>query len=200
MKQTDEELILLCSEGGDDAFNELYNRYKDKIFSFILQYVRNQRTAEDIFQETFFRVVKNSGRFIQGKKFSSWMYTIAANLCRDELKRRKRRRGQVSLEREIRYDRNEQSGIELKDTIKSRESSPLENAETSEMSHKLGQAMQRLPEKYRMALELNVRHELKYREVARILKCPLGTVKSRIHKAIIMLRDDLSKRGFLENN
>jgi RNA polymerase sigma-70 factor, ECF subfamily len=190
---TDEQLVSLCSGDDESAFNELYQRYKDKLFSFILQFVKNQKTAEDIFQETFVRVVKHSGRFDPKKKFSSWVYTIAANLCRDELKWRKRRRNQVSMESgDLSGDG---TGLLLKDRISSGEKGPREKLELNERNALLNEAIGRLPEKFRMVMELNIRQGFKYREVAKILKCPLGTVKSRIHKAVEMLREDLTSSG-----
>ncbi len=195
MEKTDEQLMLLCAAGNEDAFEELYDRYKEKLFSFIRQYVGNRHTAEDIFQETFFRVVKYGGRFNQRKKFSSWAYTIAANLCRDELKRRRRRPKEVSLEGKIRYKSEENSGIELKENIPAKGQNPREELETDEVKNRVNEAVARLPALYRTPLELNVRHEFKYREVARILKLPLGTVKSRIHKAVQMLKEDIGTGG-----
>jgi len=195
MKKPDEELILLCAERNESAFNELYGRYKDKLFSFICQYVENRHTGEDIFQETFFRIVKHAGRFNKKKKFSSWIYTIAANLCRDELKRRKRRIKEVSLEKKIKYRPQEDSGVELKENIRAKGKSPREELEAGELTDRMAEAVARLPVLYRIPLELNVREELKYREVAQVLKLPLGTVKSRIHKAVQMLRKDMEKYG-----
>ena len=193
---TDEQLVSLCTGDNESAFNELYLRYKDKLFSFILQFVKNQNTAEDIFQETFVRVVKHSGRFDPRKKFSSWVYTIAANLCRDQLKWRKRRRNQVSME--TGDVSGESSGLLLKDRLSSGEMGPREELEQNERHALLNQAIGRLPEKFRIVMELNMRQGFKYREVAKILKCPLGTVKSRIHKAVEMLRDDLASSGIFD--
>ena len=193
---TDEQLVSLCSGDNESAFDELYRRYKDKLFSFILQFVKHQRTAEDIFQETFVRVVKHSARFDPEKKFSSWVYTIAANLCRDELKWRKRRRNQIPMESGDAS--GDGSGLLLKDRIKSGEMGPREELELNERHSLLNEAIGRLPEKFRMVMELNIRQGFKYREVAKILKCPLGTVKSRIHKAVEMLREDLTSSGIFD--
>jgi len=195
---TDEHLIYLCSADDESAFDELYSRYKDKLFLFIFQYVKNQKTAEDIFQETFVRVVKHASRFNPKKKFSSWVYTIAANLCRDELKWRKRRQNQVSMESETSDFSRQSSGLRLKDRINGQGRSPREELEQDERERILDEAIGRLPEKFRIVIELNVRQGFKYREVAKILTCPLGTVKSRIHKAVAMLRQDLGGSGFFE--
>jgi len=195
---TDEHLIYLCSADDESAFDELYSRYKDKLLLFIFQYVKNQKTAEDIFQETFVRVVKHASRFNPKKKFSSWVYTIAANLCRDELKWRKRRQNQVSMESETSDFSRQSSGLRLKDRISGQGRSPREELEQDERERILDEAIGRLPEKFRIVIELNVRQGFKYREVAKILTCPLGTVKSRIHKAVAMLRQDLGGSGFFE--
>lgn len=197
MAVTDEQLIIQCAEGDERAFDELYNRYKDKLFGFILQYVKNHQKAEDILQETFVRAFKNAGKFLGNKKFKTWIYAIAVNLCRDEIRHRKRRKNNVSLETKIRSRTHQGTELELKDTIKSEDKGPSEILHDSELNQRLEQAIARLPDMHRLVLELSMRHGFNYREIAKIVKCSLGTVQSRMYRTVELLKEDFENQGLI---
>jgi len=187
MHPTDEELILGCRRGDEESFDQLFERYRSKLFTFIWRYVRQREAAEDIFQETFVRVFTRAGTYRRRAKVSTWLYTIAANLCRDELKRRKRR-GTVSLDASLPgEDPSHAWSLALAVPDEASEN-PRESAEETEHRAALWRAVDALPDELRVTLELQTVHGLTYREVAEILGIPLGTVQSRIHNAVRLLR------------
>jgi len=193
MTETDEVLIRRCRRGDERSFDILFDRYKARIYTFILRFVNDQKTAEDIVQETFIKVFRKARYFRHQAKFSTWLYTIAANLCKDELKRRKRRRSipldesGADQEREGRY----WPGLQV---VPDSSGGPREEAEKRELSRVLLRALEELPENSRLVIELHVMHGLRYREVAEILRCPIGTVQSRMHNAVQLLRKKVKAR------
>ena len=190
MHPSDEELMLGCQRGDEVSFDQLFERYRSKLFTFIWRWVRNEALAEDIFQETFVRVFTRAGSFRQRAKVSTWVYTIAANLCRDELKRRKRRKT-VSLDQPVSDDGAGQAWTQMLRLADDDSESPRQTAEQAEHRVALWRAVETLPGELRVTLELQVVHGLKYREVAEVLGIPLGTVQSRIHNAVKLLRKRL---------
>ena len=190
MHPSDEELMLGCQRGDEASFDQLFERYRSKLFTFIWRWVRNEALAEDIFQETFVRVFTRAGSFRQRAKVSTWVYTIAANLCRDELKRRKRRKT-VSLDQPVSDDDAGHAWTQMLRLADEDSESPRETAEQAEHRVALWRAVEGLPGELRVTLELQVVHGLKYREVAEVLGIPLGTVQSRIHNAVKLLRKRL---------
>jgi RNA polymerase sigma-70 factor (ECF subfamily) len=193
MTEADEVLIRKCRRGDERSFDILFDRYKAKIYTFILRFLRDQKAAEDILQETFIKVFRKARYFRHQAKFSTWLYTIAANLCRDELKKRKRRRSVPLTESGAEPEREGQAWPRLLPLPDSSES-PREEAQKREMSRVLLRALDELPESSRLVIELHVMHGLRYREVAHILKCPIGTVQSRMHNAIQLLRKKVRKK------
>jgi len=187
MHPSDEELILGCQRGDEASFDQLFERYRSRLFTFIWRYVRNREAAEDIFQETFVRVFTRAHSFRRRAKVSTWVYTIAANLCRDELKRRKRR-PTVSLDEPLPGQDPSQAWTHVVRLADESAEHPRESAEEAEHRAALWQAVDELPDELRVTLELQAQHGLKYREVAEVLGIPLGTVQSRIHNAVKLLR------------
>ena len=187
MHPSDEELLLGCRRGDEESFDQLFERYRSRLFTFIRRYVRDHQAAEDIFQKTFVRVFTRAGSFRRRAKVSTWIYTIAANLCRDELKRRKRRRT-VSLDEPLPGQDPGHAWVAALKTADNESDSPRAAAEKAEHRAALWRAVDALPHELRVTLELQTVHGLKYREIAEILGIPLGTVQSRLHNAIKLLR------------
>ena len=123
MKLSDEKLFEEFRKGSAEGFEELLNRYKGPLYTVILKRVRDPALAEDIFQETFKRVIEHADMFKRGKKFSPWVYRIAFNLCVD-MHRKRQKRGEVGLD-ESRVESREESGIEEK--VKGKEIKNLNN-------------------------------------------------------------------------
>lgn len=187
MTESDEVLIGRCRRGDERSFDILFDRYKARIYTFILRFVRDQKLAEDIFQETFIKVFRKARHFRHEAKFSTWLYTIAANLCKDELKKRGRA-AIVSLEAPVGED-SWQGGFSPRVLAVTEPSDgPRAQAEKRELSRVVLLALEELPQIARVVIELHVMHGLRYREVAKILGCPIGTVQSRMHNAVQLLR------------
>ncbi len=179
---TDEELIARFQEGDVYAFEQIVHRYKDPLINFIYHYLGDRVDAEDVIQETFLRVFKNKHLYRNIAKFSTWIYTIASNLAKTELRRRRRRRV-LSLS-QLGYDDREYDvpdyysvpdkivGGEMKETMIRKE-------------------IEALPVKFKEVVVLRDIKEFSYEEISQILKIPIGTVKSRVNRGRLRLQKKL---------
>ena len=165
-------------QGGDMvAFNDMVNNYKDRLMKVIGRMLSSAEEAEDVIQETFVRVYQHRMSFDFKHCFSTWIYTIALNLARNELRKRKRFKFQDIFEMQ---GKESELSVEMKIP--------------TGLSQVLEREINALPEKYRMAFMLRDVDEQPYDEIARILSVPLGTVKSRVNRARAILRDKLRPR------
>jgi RNA polymerase sigma-70 factor (ECF subfamily) len=180
MPDSDEALMSSAGKGDREAFTRLFNRHRAPVMTFIYHYVRSVERAEDLFQETFIRLWKHRRRYDGARPFRPWLYSIAANLCRDEARRMRYRRT-LSLDA-VKEGRKPSAGIP------SPLPSPAERAEEEEAAGNLRAALRSLPRESSVAIVLHQFHGLKYREIAEVLDVPIGTVKSRIHSAVEQLR------------
>jgi len=167
------------AKNGDlNAFNELVIEYQTLVYNLCYRMLGQAQAAEDVTQEAFVSAWRNIGTF-RGEAFRPWLLRIAANLCRDELRRRGRRPS-ASLDSAM------EAGLpEPPDD----DPSPDENALASELRGHLHAALQQLPEDQRTALVLSDIEGLDYSEIAAVMKTSLGTVKSRIARARLKMRD-----------
>ncbi|MFH1679641.1 MAG: sigma-70 family RNA polymerase sigma factor [Candidatus Eisenbacteria bacterium] len=175
---TDEELMFRYRDGDEGAFVEIVRRYKSKIVSTAYRVLGDLDKADDVAQETFIRVHRNADRYRSIAKFSTWIYTIALNVARNELRNTKRKR-LVSLDAFGADSDSEFSTYEIPDES----ARPDSEAENRELRRIFEAAIQRLPERYRSVFVLRDVDDLSYEEIAEILKLPKGTVKSRINRA-----------------
>ena len=180
MPDSDEALMSSAGRGDREAFTALFKRYRVPVMTFICHYVYSFERAEDLFQETFVRLWRSRRRYDGSRPFRPWLYSIAANICRDEA-RRMRYRKTLSLDAEL-------EGVKPSDRIPSKLPSPSESAEKDERAGDLRTAIGSLPRDNRVAIVLHQFQGLKYREIAEVLDVPIGTVKSRIHSAMAQLR------------
>ena len=183
IKFTDKELMLKFQNGDELAYNELVNRYKNKLLNFIYRYFGSKDDAEDILQETFIKLYYKKDYYKPISEFSTWIYTIAANLSKTELRKRKRRKtSQLS-----------EMGVENKEfDIRYEDDTDLEiNTEYNE--HQINKAIQDLETPFRTAFILRDIQELSYEEISKITEVPLGTIKSRINRARIQLQGKLKE-------
>jgi RNA polymerase sigma-70 factor (ECF subfamily) len=176
-KDTDFALMRAIQKGDMVAFNDMVDRYKDRLMNVIGRMLSSQEEAEDIVQETFVRVYQHRQSFNFQHCFSTWIYTIGLNLARNELRKRKRFKF---------FDISEMQGSEAEFAV--------EPKVPSRLPETLDKAVKGLPEKYRMAFLLRDVEEMPYEEVAKVLDVPLGTVKSRVNRARLMLRDVLKPK------
>ncbi|MBN1999387.1 sigma-70 family RNA polymerase sigma factor [candidate division KSB1 bacterium] len=179
---SDEELIQNFQQGDLAAFDVIVRKYKDQLLNFAFRFLGNQEEAEDVVQETFLRLYRNKHAYRKIAKFSTWLYTIAGNLAKTELRKRKRRR-LVSIS-DLGYEEKE---YEIEDT-----STDTERAVDSVLKEEFIQhAISGLSNRFREVIILRDIQGLSYEEVGEILKIPLGTVKSRVNRARLKLQDKL---------
>ncbi|MDD4051574.1 MAG: sigma-70 family RNA polymerase sigma factor [candidate division Zixibacteria bacterium] len=176
-KQLDHDLLRRVQQGDTVAFSNLVERYRDRLMNVIGRMPISHEEAEDIVQETFVRVYQHRDSFDFKHCFSTWLYTIALNLARNELRKKKRYKF-VDI-----FDlQNKEVEVAIEAKIPSNLGPAIESAVAS------------LPEKYKTAFLLRDIEEVSYEEIARILSVPLGTVKSRVNRARSILRDKLKPR------
>src|SRR5258707_10507232 len=183
--QPDDEELVAKSIGGDaDSFNELILRWERPIYALAYRTIGREEDARDVCQETFLRAFRALPGFRGQAKFSSWLYRIALNLCRDWI-RRERRTPVVQAPEDIDL-------IELAAAAE-----PSESIEDLGARHDLSRAgeraMKRLPEEQRTAIILKEYHGLTFQEIADLVGCPLSTVKTRLNQGLTVLRRDLAK-------
>ena len=181
-RYTDEELIARFQEGDEQAYTELVNRYRDKLITFVYRFVNEFEKAEDIVQDTMLKLYTHKHYYRKIAKFSTWIYTIAGNLAKTELRKRGTRK-------EIRIS---QMGPEDRDyELPSVEPDTDEVAQSEYIEKKIQAAIQKLPLHFRTVTILRDIQELSYEEISKIVDVPLGTVKSRINRARIQLQKEL---------
>lgn len=180
---TDEQLIKQFQDGDLYAFEMIVHRYKNQLVNFVYNFLGNRIDSEDVVQETFLRVYKNKHRYKQIAKFSTWIYTIASNLAKTELRRRKRRR----------FFSISQLGFEEKDyDIPDSAFSPDKVIEEDLKGKEIREEINKLPEKFREVVVLRDIQEFSYEEISRILHIPIGTVKSRANRGRLRLQKQLA--------
>ena len=183
---SDEDLLSAYRDHADRlAFDELVHRYERELYSYLRRYLGDASMAEDAFQSAFLQVHLKCDQFDRGRKFRPWLYTIATNQAIDAQRRNKRHRS-VSLDRNTKHDGNDDLGS-LMNLLISREPSPDDRAEAVQQSEWIRGAVKTLPDALREAVNLVYYQGLKYREAADVLNIPVGTVKSRLHSAILKL-------------
>ena len=183
VQYSDKELILRFQKGDELAYVELVNRYRDRLMNFVYRYVGTREEAEDIVQDTFVKLFQKKDYYRPISEFSTWIFTIASNLAKTELRKRKRRK--VSYLSQI--------GMEEKDF-----DIPVEDTTDEEMvgeftESQIQDAIQSLQLHFRTALILRDIEELSYEEISKILDVPLGTIKSRINRARLQLQEMLKQ-------
>lgn len=182
---SDEDLMARVAEDDDRAFTELVGRFQGRVTNLISRVLNDRSASDDLAQEVFVRVFVHRRNYRRGSKFSTWVFTIAANLAKNEIRRRVRRRNWFSLDAltEMLND----SVPELADPAESREA----GLEREQLQGEVGRAIATVPEKYRLALVLRDIEGLAYEEIAEVLGVPGGTVRSRINRARSMLKRKL---------
>ncbi len=177
-KIADEELMFRLARGNSYALEVLVKRYKLKIINFVYRMVGDLDQAEDIAQEVFIRVYQHRERYQPIAKFSTWLYTIASNLAKSELRRR-------SIFNPISLTRLKE------ERLSSIKRSPDKALLEKELGQKIQEGIEKLKPNYRAPLILRDVEGLSYEEISEIVGCPLGTVKSRINRARLKLREIL---------
>ena len=186
---TDNEIIVACQNGDRDAFNLLMKKHQDKVFGMAYGMLSDYEDAKDASQEIFIKVYKSISSFKGQSAFTTWLYVICRNVCNDML--RKRQKGGKIV---ISLDGGDDTEQNPLNEIKSDAASPEEQIELSETQQAVRNAIYGLKQEYKEVLIYSDIHQLSYDEVAEILKCPVGTVKSRLNRARNALRKKLSDK------
>ena len=187
ISETDEQLMKLFQSGNRDAFDEICLRYKDKAVNFLFRFVGDRAAAQDLAQNSFLKVYMNKDSYREIAKFSTWFYTIASNLAKTELRKNKRRQTlpfsavgdddrEFIASAPIDDHEDEQSGIKNDHKI-------------------IHQSLIELDEEFRNIIIFRDIQELSYDEISKIIQIPLGTVKSRINRGRLKLKEIIKKKG-----
>ena len=171
-------------KGDQNAFREIVEIYKDKVFQLAFRMLGNRHEAEDIAQEAFIRAYINIESFNINLKFSTWLYRIATNLCIDRIRKKK---PDYFLDAEVAGT----EGLTMYSQIPSKTALPEDDVESLELQDLIQREISKLPEKYRSVIVLKYIEELSLNEISSILEMPLGTVKTRIHRGREALRKQL---------
>src|SRR5438132_5170671 len=185
MTWTDEELVARSIRGDNESFDQLILRWERPIYALAYRTIGREEDARDVCQETFLRAFRGLSAFRGQAKFSSWLYRIALNLCRDWL-RRERRAPVTQLPEHTDL-------LEL-----AAASEPSESIEDlvarQDLARQVESVMAELPEEQRTAIVLKEYHGLTFQEIADLMGCPLSTVKTRMYQGLSVLRRELTKR------
>ncbi len=192
---TDEDLMLDYAKGNAQAFDRLYARHRKPIFNFILRSVHSVELAEELMQEVFMRVIQNAQSYTKQAKFTTWLYTIARNICIDAF-RRQRHRVMLSLHQSA-ASRTQDDGPTLEQSIEDAEARERSEDNTffREVHHSLEIGLEGLPPEQREVFLLREVSHLSYKEIADIVGTLENTVKSRMRYALEFLRRHLESKG-----
>jgi RNA polymerase sigma-70 factor (ECF subfamily) len=175
----DDTAVVAAFIGGEErAFQELVERYQTRLLNFIFRTIGDRERAEDLVQEVFIRVYRHIQRFDRSKKFSTWVYTIASNLAKNEL--RNRSRNPLVLFQTIKSNwEDEDMPLQFEDAT----SRPDDLYRKRHLRELVEQSVAKLPEHHRQVFVLRELEGKSYEEIAEITDCNLGTVKSRLNRA-----------------
>lgn len=189
LKKDDVELVIRAKQGDSKAYDQLIILYKDVVHSIVYRMVRNKQEAEDLTQEAFIKAYKSIASFNEEYAFSTWLFKIATNNCIDFFRKRKLKT--YSMDETIKYKDDE---------IKQEYAAPDPDVEydlvAEERTQIIRDAINQLPEKYRIVIELRHQKEHSYEQIAEDLDLPLGTIKARIFRAREMLNKSLRGKLF----
>lgn len=174
---TDHDVIEGCQRGDEEAFRELFESHKDKVYSIALRYAGDRAAAMDISQDTFLKLMDRIGQFRGESSFDSWLYRLVVNSCLDYRRRQKRWMPMVE---------------EFFDSFRATEPTPLQELMQDERQQQVQDVVAKLTPEHRMIVVLRYTEGLSYEEIAEILNCSRGTVASRLNRAHKVLERRLS--------
>ena len=180
-KQSDDQVIQRCLDGETEAFGELVLKYQNRLFSAVSNAFGDQTEAEDVVQETFVQAFTKLASFRSESSFYTWLYRIAFNTS---ISRNRRKRPTVSVEqsREV-FGREPQGSDE----------DPRDELERKERAVEVHAALQRISDEHRSILVLREIEDMDYEAISQVLDLPIGTVRSRLHRARLQLRTELER-------
>jgi RNA polymerase sigma-70 factor (ECF subfamily) len=179
-------LMLRVKRGDRVAFTELVEKYKQPVMNLVYRTLHDEAEAEDLAQVVFLQVYKSAKRYESRAKFSTWLFTIARNLCLNEIRRRSRHPADSLEEAHAEHEDQPRQQYEDKSSV-----APPEKLLHGELAQKIEEALAGLPENQRTAILLCRQEELSYEEIAEILGCSLSATKSLIHRGRETLKEKL---------
>jgi RNA polymerase sigma-70 factor (ECF subfamily) len=179
---SENELLISYLEGDEWAFHELVNRYKNPLYAFLRRFIYQQDVLEDVFQETFLQLYISQDRFDFSRPLRPWLFTIAANKARDAIRKMKRHRP-VSIG--ILADQEDISIDETLNILSHDDVTPDQEFTSDETAQRVRQIISEMPKNLREILILAYYEQFSYEHMAKTLNIPLGTVKSRLHAAVV---------------
>ena len=192
---SDQELIQQLMSGNRDRFNLLVWKWEKPIFNFALRFLGDYESARDVTQKTFIRVFKNITKLNHWDRFSSWIYQITANLCKDELKKRSSR---DFLSIDVIQENSENGHLMPEELIEIKKENPEAIVNQKQVGAILQKALNELPEEQRIVIIMKEYQGLKFREIAEALGEPLNTVKSRMYYGLSALKKIFEKWNITE--
>ncbi|MDO8302769.1 MAG: sigma-70 family RNA polymerase sigma factor [Sedimentisphaerales bacterium] len=181
-KLSDAQLMTRYIAGDEAAFREIVERYQNALYAFLRRFLNRQDLVEDAFQETFLQLYSSRDSFDTTRPLRPWLFTIAANKARDALRKQQREAttsiGTMSEPEEVSID-------DVLNTLASYDITPLDELNESETAAKVREVIANMPENLREILILSYFDQFSYKHMAEMLGIPIGTVKSRLHTAIV---------------
>jgi len=181
---TDQQLVRRTLEGEREAFSVLIRKYQKQIYSLTYRLTNDPEDARDLAQEVFIHIYKVLHKYDQKRRFFSWMYKVASNVCYNAMRKGK-------AQQEVPLDKV----IEFSPLVARRDVQPEEYYERRETQELVRQAVAELPDKYRLPLVLRYMEDLSYRQIAEIMDLPLTTVETRLYRGKALLQKRLQAKG-----
>ena len=181
---SDTKLFGEFTKGDITAFNKIVSRYQGRLLNFVYRFTGDRETAQDIVQETFLRVYRKREQYCSTANLSTWIFTIAGNLAKSELRHRKRWH-LVPISKEAHQD--------VAEKIADQSLGPNQIAEKKAIERNIQEAIGSLPAKYREAVILRDIEAMPYEQIAQIVGCPVGTIKSRVNRGRLQLQKRLEQ-------
>ena len=186
IKISDEALMKKFQDGDISSYNIIVERYKDRLINFIYRYIYDIDFAEDLVQDVLIKVYTHKHSYKEIAKFSTWVYTIAANVAKTELRKKKRRKT---------YTVSELSTDDREFLFSNSFEEDNYQDDKQDLAKKIHQALYELPDEFKVIIILRDIQELSYDDISKILQIPSGTVKSRISRGRLKLKNLLSRRS-----
>jgi len=181
-KASDAELLDRYDAGDENAFHMLVNRYKEELYAFLRRFLIRQDLVEDVFQETFLQLFNSKDSYDRSRNLRPWLFTIAANKAKDAL--RKQQRTAAKTLGTMPAD-EEMSIGDVLNVITSVNTTPYDEVEKSETAAAVRKVISEMPENLQEILLLAYFNRFSYKQMSQVLSIPIGTVKSRLHMAVV---------------